>query len=423
MDGELEKKKKARITSGEDGEEEDRISRLPDDLLHRILNNFTSVGIFPITFEDSKLDNVNVKLRGWANDKFRSREELKEYYRQLTIMLPGLGSAKILNLDLEVIEALLLIFDFLASFPSPFYALKCVKLPHGCNEASISYTLRSYLLGGSPTATIVTASPQNNMIPCTKAATTEAQNMMLQEPLGDPTKVLVNSGYMRKTVCIDTADTGVQDELMGQKCLLDSDRVRQHGAPVKRTERTANDCLSSSGGNSDFGIWRGHEVNSEFLCLLNRISNKYPETFEHFTTKNKKFCTLKLNQLCTSVNDFLRISMTDVDTEMIAEYRDVFVELQKFGFNVSWLVNRLNYIEEIRFSQPLLSELDAIECCIDDAKSKLQEFQIHLDDTKNKLKDLQALRVEKMQQIQKAFGTLGTNLLAGYTGDDLLSSP
>lgn len=68
------------------------------------LRNFTSDGIFPITFEDSKLDNVNVKLRGWTNDKYCTREELKECYRQFTIMLPGLGSAKILNLDLEVIE-------------------------------------------------------------------------------------------------------------------------------------------------------------------------------------------------------------------------------------------------------------------------------------------------------------------------------
>ncbi|KAK1359188.1 hypothetical protein POM88_043662 [Heracleum sosnowskyi] len=110
-------------------------------------------------------------------------------------------------------------------------------------------------------------------------------------------------------------------------------------------EGTDNDQVSSSRGNSDFGLWRGHEVDSKFLCLLDHIMNRYPETFQHFATKNKKFCKMKLDMLCTSVNDFTKISMSEVDTEMIAEYRDVFSGLQKFGFNVSWLVSRLNFVE------------------------------------------------------------------------------
>ncbi|KAK1356131.1 hypothetical protein POM88_049387 [Heracleum sosnowskyi] len=184
---------------------------------------------------------------------------------------------------------------------------------------------------------------------------------------------------------------GVQEELVVQNSVVDVHRVAQIGDPV---ERTRNDQVNSSRCNSDFGLWRGHEVNSEFVCLLDLIMNKYPETFEHFTTKNKKNCTMKLNLLCTSVNDFNRISLTDVNTEMFAEYRDVFAELQKFGFNISLLVSRLNYTEQI---------------CINDTKTKLQ--------------DLETLRAEKMQEIQKAFGTMVTNLVVGYIGDDLLSSP
>ncbi|KAL8099199.1 hypothetical protein AgCh_031752 [Apium graveolens] len=383
------------------------------------LSNFTSVGIFPITFEDPKLDNVNVNLQGWIDDKNFSREKLKECYQHFTVMLPKLGSAKILNLDLETIEALLSIFDFLLSFPSPFYDLKYVKLPHGCNEASISSTLRSYLLGGSPAATIVTALPQNTT-PYTEAATVKVPNVVLQEPLGVSTKVLVNCQHIHRTVCVDTADTGMQEELVGQDSLLDVDRLRQICSPVKRT---GNDRVSSSGGNIDFGLWRGHEVNCEFVYLLDLIMDKYPETFEHFTTKSNKVCTIKLNALCTLVNDLTRISMTDVDTEMIAEYRDAFAELQKFGFNVSWLVSRLNYVEQVLFSRPLLSELHAIDCRIDEAKSKLQEFQGRNDDTKSKLRDLETLRAEKMQEIQKAFGTMFKNLLVGHIGDDLFSSP
>ncbi|XP_017255629.1 putative F-box/FBD/LRR-repeat protein At4g03220 [Daucus carota subsp. sativus] len=381
------------------------------------LSNFTSVGIFRIMFEVSKLDYANVKLHGWIDDKNFYWEKSKETYQQFTIMLPALGSAKILNLDLEAIEALQSIFDFLLSFPSPFYDLKFVKLPRGCNEANISSTLRSYLLGGSPTATIVTA---QDIAPYTEAATVKAQNVVLQEPLGPPTRVLVDSQYIHKTACVETADLGVLEELVEQNSLLDVERVRQISAPV---ERTGNDQVRSSRDDSDFALWQGHEVNCEFVCLLDLIMDKYPETFEHFTTKNKKFCTIKLNTLCTSVNDFTKISMTDVDTEMISEYRDVFAELQKFGFNVSWLVSRLNYIEQVRFSQPLFSELHAIDSHIVDTKSKLQEYKTLFDDTITKLKDLETLRAEKMKEIQKAFGPAVTNLVVGCIGDDLLSSP
>ncbi|KAK1360001.1 hypothetical protein POM88_044475 [Heracleum sosnowskyi] len=69
----------------------------------------------------------------------------------------------------------------------------------------------------------------------------------------------------------------------------------------------------------------------------------------------------------------------------------------------------------------LLSELHEIDCHIDDAKSKLQEFQICIDDAKTKLRGLETLGAEKMQEIQKAFGTMVTNLVVGHIGDDLFS--
>ncbi|XP_074348732.1 uncharacterized protein LOC141687382 [Apium graveolens] len=85
----------------------------------------------------------------------------------------------------------------LVSYPSPFYNLKYVKFPHGCEEAAISSNLRSYLLGASPTATIVTTHFENIMNPHTTASVT-SQNVVLQKPLVSPTKVLVDSGNVPK---------------------------------------------------------------------------------------------------------------------------------------------------------------------------------------------------------------------------------
>ncbi|KAL8099808.1 hypothetical protein AgCh_032171 [Apium graveolens] len=181
------------------------------------------------------------------------------------------------------------------------------------------------------------------MNPHTTASVT-SQNVVLQKPLVSPTKVLVDSGNVPKWL----------------------NRVRNI---VSSVDGTDNDHVSSSSGNIDFGLWRGYAVNFKFVLILNAIMEKYPETFDHFTTKNKKFSTMKLNMFCTSVYDFAKISMTEVDTETIAEYRDVFADLQKMGFDVSWLVNLLNYVEQLWISQPLLPELHAIDCDIDDAKS------------------------------------------------------
>ncbi|KAK1353371.1 hypothetical protein POM88_052506 [Heracleum sosnowskyi] len=173
-------------------------------------------------------------------------------------------------------------------------------------------------------------------------------------------------------------DKGVQEEHVVKNSVANADRVTHVGVPVVETGK---DLVSPSTGNSGFGLWRGHEVDSEFVGLLDIIMTKYLETFEHFTTTNKKLCTMKLNMLCSSVNVFTKISTTQVDTEMILEHRSVFSASQNLGFNTL------------------------------------------IDDTKIELQDLHTLRAEKMQEIQKAYGTMGTNLLVGCIGDDLLSVP
>ncbi|XP_017238197.1 putative F-box/FBD/LRR-repeat protein At4g03220 [Daucus carota subsp. sativus] len=341
------------------------------------LCNFTSFGIFTAMVRVPELETVNVKLQGlfdnigWVNKK--------QAYLRLINMLPGLANAKNLIFDLDSIKALDEMSYVLVSFSSPFHKLKYVKLPRGFKESSMSSPLRSYLLGGSPNATFVTKLPQNHVVENSK---------------------------------------------------IDADRVRHIDASVEGANK---DQASSLRGERDSGLWRSHEVNSEFVCLLDRIMQKYPETFEHFTSNNKKLCTMNLNMLCTSLNDFSKISIGNVDSEMIVGYREVFSYLKNQGFNLSWVVDRLNYIEHIRFSKPLIKELHSIDCHIDDAKTKVKELQARvvdaktepqdpslIDDAKIRLQDKQTLRVEKLSEIEKVFGTMGIKLVVGFIGDDLL---
>ncbi|KAK1385521.1 hypothetical protein POM88_023256 [Heracleum sosnowskyi] len=182
--------------------------------------------------------------------------------------------------------------------------------------------------------------------------------------------------------------------------------VKVPKGPKESIARGGNNRASSSRAPGNSGLWKGHEVNSECLGLLDCIAERYPETFDYFTT-HSKFCTIKLNALCATVKAFTKTSMNEVDTEMIAEYRAQFADLQR-SFNVRWLVNRLDYIEKLRFPDPLLDKLHGVDSRIDDAKSKLQ--------------DLQALRVRIMTESYRDIGTTDTSLDVGYIGDDLFSA-
>lgn len=126
-----------------------------------------------------------------------------------------------------------------------------------------------------------------------------------------------------------------------------------------------DDQVRSSRGDGDTGLWQGHEVNLEFIGLLNLIMKKYPETFEHFTTntESKLFCTMKLNMLCTSVDAFSKISTTEVNDKMVTEHKVRFAELQALGFKVNWLESHLNCIER-GISKSLLHDLDEIDSLV-----------------------------------------------------------
>ncbi|KAL8116510.1 uncharacterized protein LOC141668069 isoform X2 [Apium graveolens] len=277
-----------------------------------------------------------------------------------------LGSAKILTIDsatLEVLSALTSIFEDVAS---PFYNLKYVKLPKEYKESSMSTHMRKFLLGGTPGATIVTGLPQNKENYQEVHVSSTSQKVP-DEPLTTPTKELVDSQGIHRKVCVDR----VQVEHLGENSVVDADRVRQAGAPVARK---GFDQASSLRGNSNFWSWQGLKINTEFVGLLDLIVKKYPETFEHFKAKSETFHTMKLNVLCTSVNEFLKTTMTEFCTDTITEYKDVFADLQRWGFNVYWLVSHLNYIEQIRL---LPNEVHTTEFRTEDVdvESKLQELQ------------------------------------------------
>ncbi|XP_074340041.1 uncharacterized protein LOC141677858 isoform X2 [Apium graveolens] len=355
-------------------------------------------------FEGSELENVNIKFWDCIDGTPSSSESknnltsfmLLRYQIHLKIMFSQLGSAKILTLDLVTLQALSQIFYILAHLGCPFYNLKYLKIPHGYEESSMSRYVIRYLLSGSPSATIVRTLSRNDATPqMERAVSFITQCGVLEEPLPTTTVEINDYRYPYRRINFGVIDMRVPKENWGENSVLVADKVTQTEAPVSGASRDWADSCEKS--NSV--LWQGHEVNSEYVGMLDLIKEKYPYTFQDLPKKNEKLLTVKLNTLCSSVNAFFKTSMAEVDTEMITEYKILFTTLGSWGFNTNWLLSHVSYIEN-------LHELNASDYRIDDAKNKLQE--------------LQTLLAEKSTN-SESFQTMGISnaSTAAYIGDGL----
>ncbi|KAK1361495.1 hypothetical protein POM88_045969 [Heracleum sosnowskyi] len=270
------------------------------------LCNFSSIGFFWIIFQSCNLENANIKfwdsVQSWV---------LKENRKLLKSMFSQLGSAKTLTLDMVTLQALSGISNRIVTWRCPFYNLKYLKLPPGCEETSISSIVRQYLLGGSPSAIIVKTCSRENVNPQMAAAVpAKAQNEVLEKSFATPTKELFDFQYAQHNACGNCdVDMLVRKEHMLEPSEADACKVRQIRGPATRS---SNDEASPSGNQSYLVLWRGHEVSSEYVTLLELIMKRYPETFEQLPRKNKKILTMKLNMLCSSVNALTKTAITEI---------------------------------------------------------------------------------------------------------------
>lgn len=220
---------------------------------------------------------------------------------------------------------------------------------------------------------------------------------VLEEPLPTKTVEVVDYQYPYKRINFGIIDMSMPKENWVENSVLVADKVTQTEAPVSGASSDRADSCEKS----NFVLWQGHEVNSEYVGMLDLIKKKYPCTFMNLPKKNEKLLTVKLNTLCSSVNAFIKTSMAEVDTEMIIEFKNYFTSLGFSGFNTNWLVRHTVYIEH-------LLELNASDSRIDDAKNKLQE--------------LQTLRAEKSTNSESCWTMASCShaSTAAYVGDGLL---
>lgn len=199
----------------------------------------------------------------------------------------------------------------------------------------------------------------------------------------------------------------VPKDYMAGNFAVDADKVKKFENLVPGP---SNDLANPLCDNRDCVYWHGHEVNPECVSLLDLIMQEHPETFAQLTLKSKKIWTMKLNMLCSLVNAFTNTSMTEVDIELLTEYRELFSDLQRWGFNVNWLMCRLNSVEHLHFSKYSFDKFHATNTrtVMQRMKSKIykhfglrRQLWRKLSEDSNYLQPL--LGAEKTSDVEKAF--------------------
>ncbi|KAK1379415.1 hypothetical protein POM88_026159 [Heracleum sosnowskyi] len=265
------------------------------------LLNFNAIGFFRVRFEGSELENVYIRY--WNSTKYRA-QALKDRLNLLKVMFSQLGNTKTLTLDSVTLKALSKISNVLVRLPCPFYNLKYLKLPYGCDESIISSSVRQYILSASPRATIVKTFSQDDVfLSVDTSCFLLSQNVVLEERLATP--------ITEVKTCDDTFDMRATEENVVENSEVHAKKVKEVQALVSGE---SNDGASTSSEKSCFLLWQGHEVNTEYADLLNLIMKRYPETFKHSIIKNHKIWSVKLNMLCSSVDAFTKTSMSERET-------------------------------------------------------------------------------------------------------------
>lgn len=153
-------------------------------------------------------------------------------------------------------------------------------------------------------------------------------------------------------------------------------------------------------------LWEGHSVNESYVDLLSLIKKAHPETFEHCSFKTPSLYTLALNMLGEFYTLFASSRVDEMTVNDIGRFRDMFSDLELLRFNVGWLCERLDRIEELPVNGGLLREYEEL---LDRVMVKERE-----------LAEVKILCAAKEMVLRAKFGFLGEKDSTRCAADGLL---
>lgn len=195
----------------------------------------------------------------------------------------------------------------------------------------------------------------------------------------------------------------------------EEDLVKVKKSGVGTATVTATTVIASggvSGGGPDMGpstsrpgngmaLWEGHMVLESYVDLFSHMKKEHPETFRHHPNNNN-IHNSALNFLGAAYVSFATKPATAMEVDDISYFRGLFSDLEQcFKFDVGWLRERIDHIEEELFKSPLAGELLALSQFIEARERELSEVR--------------ALYNAKLKEIRAAHLRADDGLLIGWT--------
>ncbi|KAM7521644.1 hypothetical protein LguiA_011546 [Lonicera macranthoides] len=214
---------------------------------------------------------------------------------------------------------------------------------------------------------------------------------------------------------VDTNETADRDDL----CHTEAEATDTEAATTSAAAATDRveflDFLDDARNSSIMALWEGHTVYESYVDLFAQIKRARPETFECCQYRSSFIYTFALNALGEFYTSFASRPMASMCAEEIEGYKDMFSDLKLLGFDVGWLEERLDLIEEVCFRSPLMKEYAELLGCVEAKERELVEANRELEEMKK-------VCAAKALELKERLGSLGENASELCAAYDLLPS-
>ncbi|XP_076900082.1 lysine-specific demethylase JMJ26-like [Bidens hawaiensis] len=168
------------------------------------------------------------------------------------------------------------------------------------------------------------------------------------------------------------------------------------------------------------GMWRGNAVGQAAKEMLMTVEHSYPDTFQGLQILPKPYWLSTLKELHDFIKRFIESSVHALTEDQLASLETDLNFFEDFGFNLSWVRDRLNMVKNLKFgNDPLRREFVILDESLNVLRMELIEANARFEKA-TKARDKKALEVAHKFGAEYDVvlnGNLGFGLLPEYHED------
>ncbi|XP_076911787.1 lysine-specific demethylase JMJ26-like [Bidens hawaiensis] len=203
---------------------------------------------------------------------------------------------------------------------------------------------------------------------------------------------------------------GPTDDLNDQSTVAESSGFMDSNGP---TDVLHDQSIQVEAGIST-GMWRGNAVGQAAKEILMAVEHSYPDTFQGLQILPKPYWLSNLKELHDFIKRFIELSVHALTEDQLASLETDLKFFEDFGFNLSWVRDRLNMVKKLKFgNDPLRQELLILE-------ESLNLLRMELIEANARFEKVTKARDKKALEVAHKFGAEYDAVLNGNLGFGLL---